>query len=176
MTTKLWAFMAAVTLSAGIAHAAPINLTAYDSRTVLLDSSGSVFFDAAFDFFDAGDVGGKLRIDSFLASDPRDASLDFVGLPTVLSPASAADVTPEIVQFLFEDGDAGFLVTVDVTGQGLDFTDAAAFIDSDARIKLEELGTAVIPVPAALPLLVGALAAVGAVGHRRRSGVGSAKQ
>lgn len=175
MTTKLLAVLAAATLSASIAQAAPIDLAAYDTRTVLLDGSGSVFFDGLGDLFDAGDFGGELGIDSFLVSDPLDASLDFAGLPAILSPASAADVMPEIVQFLFEDGDAGFLVTVDVTGQGLDFTDAAAFIDTDARIKLEELGTAVIPVPAALPLLVGALAALGAVRSRRQNIMGAAK-
>lgn len=174
--TLLMAMLTAAALSAAPAQAAPIDLAGFTSRTTLLDRDGSVFFDAIFDFFDAGDAAGDIWVNSFLASDPLDATLDFAGLSEILVSARAADVMPEIVQFLFEDGAAGYLVTVDVTGQGLDFTDPAAFIDAAARIRLEELGTAVIPVPAALPLLVGALAAMGAVGRRRPCLVGPARK
>ena len=104
--------------------AVPIDTSDFDSQTRLVETTGSVFFDGFADIFIASDVGSTVSVDSFLVSDPTNASLDFVDLPSILSPATAVSIMEEMVEFLFEDGNTGYLLVVDVTGQGIDFTDA----------------------------------------------------
>lgn len=150
--------------------AVPIDTSDFDSQTRLVETTGSVVFDGFADIFFASDVGSTVSVDSFLVSDPTNASLDFVDLPSILSPATAVSIMEEIVEFLFEDGDVGYLLVVDVTGQGVDFTDATSFVDSDALITLDELTRAApLSVPPTLPLLMAGVAGLALVRRARLS-------
>ena len=150
--------------------AVPIDTSDFDSQTRLVETTGSVFFDGFADIFIASDVGSTVSVDSFLVSDPTNASLDFVDLPSILSPATAVSIMEEMVEFLFEDGNTGYLLVVDVTGQGIDFTDVTSFVDTEGRITLDEL-TRVAPlsVPPTLPLLIAGVAGLALVRRARSS-------
>ncbi len=169
---KLQAAILGLFLATGPSQVAavPIDTSDFDSQTRLVETTGSVVFDGFGDIFIASDAGSTVSVDSFLVSDPTNASLDFVDLPSILSPATAVSIMEEIVEFLFEDGGVGYLLVVDVTGGGVDFTDATSFVDSDAFITLDELTRAApLSVPPTLPLLIAGVAGLALIRRARSS-------
>lgn len=165
-----WTLAGMVALGATAAEAASIDISDYDNRTTLLTVEGSVFYDGLSDLFVASDGDLTISVDSFLTTDPLNAALDYSALPEILSPAAAVAVMEEVVEFLFVNGATGYLLIVDATGTGVDFTAPGFFIDADAQLTLDELSdnAAVIPLPASLPLALGGLAGLAFISLRRR--------
>jgi hypothetical protein len=149
---------AIMALTGAAANASTIDTSGYDTSTaVLTNESGFVFYDGFGDFFDAFDFGGQVTVTSaFFVSSPLTSSSFVPAAPApIVGNLTQISVATEVVEFLFEDSGLGFLVTVDVTGQGLDFTDPLGFVATDAFISLTELSNApAIPLPAGLPLLL----------------------
>lgn len=142
----------------------------YNSSTVLYDNaSGSVSYtgpDSLFgEFFDGG-LGSIFNVTSLDLDDNTSASFSFNGLASPISGATEITVSTEYVAFFFENASNGFLVNIDVSGQGLDFTDSFADINTDAQVSLTEFSPEVIPLPATLPLILAGLGGLALMGRR----------
>lgn len=161
-------FSVILLLCGAMAQAATIDTSAYGARVTVLDAGGTVFYDAASPFFETRGDGGGLALDTFDLNDPGQAALDADMIGRILTGADQIAVATEMVQFLFVDGATGYLVTVDATGAGVDFSDADALIDTVAQVRLEQLTTAQVPVPAALPLLLAGIGGLAGLRCRRR--------
>ena len=141
--------------------------------TLIEGTNGIVEFDPDLDFIAAG--VGLLEFETFV-SDPDDAFFDF-DLGTISHDDATSTITSsimaEVMEFFFDAGSEGYLVTIDVTGQGLDFTDTDPFniFSTDAEVSLVEFGkpAAVVPLPAGLPLMLAGLGAFAVVSRRRQS-------
>jgi hypothetical protein len=147
--------------------AAPIDTTGY-TVTNLESLSGNAYYDVFLNLFTAGDLGAVINLLSDAPITNASATLDYTGLGPILGPAIMSDILAETAEFLFEDGATRYLLTIDATGAGGDFTDINSFAlsDVDAQIMLDRLDLIRdVPLPASLPRILGG---VGAFGLMRR--------
>lgn len=160
---------AALAVCGSAAFAAPIDTTGY-TVTNLESAAGFAYYDVSVDIFTATDLGGLMAVDSDAPISNASATLSYAGLGPILGPAIESSIMTESAQFLFADGATRYLVTVDATGSGADFTDADpfAFYDVDADITLDRLDLiADVPLPASLPLVVIGMAGFAMVTRRK---------
>lgn len=169
-------------LASTIAGAASIDTGSYgyvNSTSILDEEEGSVFF--TLDYFDAADFGFIAYVVSDGGYDAAVTSLDYTpggaGTTISLEPATEVSVMATVIEMLFEDdmSGLGYLLVIElvddsesVFGAPDDFTFSSPTdpfsayyisgfdsLEFDAKISLDELST--IPLPATLPMLLGAL-------------------